>query len=51
MLLHQLLAHETQLTLAMIMARFVNDLKDAVRVVVVIQHRHDLDTACSLALL
>lgn len=50
-LLHQLLAHETQLTFAMIMDRFVNGLKDAVRDVVVIQRPHDLDTACSLTLL
>jgi hypothetical protein len=50
-ILHQLLAHEGQLTLAMITARFVDGLKEEVRSVVVIQRPNNLDVACSLALL
>jgi hypothetical protein len=50
-LMHQLLAHEGQLTLAMITARFVDGLKDEIKSVVVIQRPVDLDTACSLAML
>jgi hypothetical protein len=49
--MHQLLAHEGQLTLAMIIARFVDGLKDEIKSVVVIQRPVDLDTACSLAML
>jgi hypothetical protein len=50
-LLHQLLAHESQLTPMMITSRFVDGLKDEIWVVVSIQRLADLDTACSLALL
>lgn len=50
-LLHQLLAHEGQLTPAMITARFLDGLKEEVRSVVVIQRPNNLDAACSLALL
>lgn len=45
-LLHQLLAHETQLTPAMITARFVDGLKDELKVVVIIQRHVNLDIAC-----
>jgi hypothetical protein len=50
-LMHQLLAHETQLTSSMITARFVDGLTDEIKSVVVIQRPSDLDTVCSLALL
>ncbi|XP_035818132.1 F-box domain containing protein isoform X1 [Zea mays] len=50
-LMHQLLAHENQLTSSMITARFIDGLKDEIKSVILIQRPSDLDTACSLALL
>jgi hypothetical protein len=50
-LLHQLLAHENQLTSTMVTARFVDGLRDEIKMVVIIQRHVDLDTTCSLALL
>jgi hypothetical protein len=50
-LLHQLLAHENQLTPTMITTRFVDGLKDEVKAVVIIQRPKDLDTTCALGLL
>jgi hypothetical protein len=50
-LMHQLLAHENNLTSTMITARFVDGLKDEIKTVVIIQRPPDLDTACSLAML
>jgi hypothetical protein len=50
-LMHRLLAHEGQLTLAMITARFVDGLKDDIKSFVVIQRPVDLDTTCSPAML
>jgi hypothetical protein len=49
-LLHQLLAHESQLTLMMITSSFVDGLKDEIRSVAAIQLLADLDMACSIAL-
>lgn len=49
--MHQLLAHETHLTSAMITTRFVDGLKDEIKMVVVIQRPLNLDTACSHAIL
>jgi hypothetical protein len=51
LLVHQLLAHENQLTPTMITTRFIDGLRDEIKSVVVIQRPPDLDTACSLALL
>ena len=50
-LVHQLLAHENQLTPTMSTTRFIDGLRDEIKSVVVIQHPPDLDIACSLALL
>jgi hypothetical protein len=50
-LLHQLLAHENQLTPTMVTTRFLDGLRDEIKMVVIIQHPVDLDTTCSLALL
>jgi hypothetical protein len=50
-LVHQLLAHENQLTPTMITTRFIDGLRDEIKSDVVIQRPPDLDTACSLALL
>jgi hypothetical protein len=50
-LMHQLLAHENNLTLTMITARFIDGLKDEIKNDVIIQRPPELDTACSLALL
>jgi hypothetical protein len=50
-LLHQLLAHEGQLTPAMVTTRFIDGLRDEIRAVVAIQRPTELDTTCSLALL
>ena len=44
-------AHENSLTANMITARFVDGLKDEIKIVVTIQRPSDLDTACSLAIL
>lgn len=50
-LMHQLLAHENNLTSTMITARFIDGLKDEIKNAVIIQRPPELDTACSLALL
>jgi hypothetical protein len=50
-LLHQLLAHEGQLTPAMVTTRFIDGLRDEIRAVVAIQRPTEPDTTCSLALL
>jgi hypothetical protein len=50
-LVHQLLAHKTHLTSAMIATRFVDGLTEEIKMVVVIQRPLNLDNACSLAIL
>jgi hypothetical protein len=50
-LMHQLLAHENQLTSAMITTRFIDGLRDDVKSAIIIQRPPDLDTACALAIL
>jgi hypothetical protein len=50
-LIHQLLAHENQITTTMITTQSVDGLRDDIRSIVVIQHPLELDIVCSLALL
>jgi hypothetical protein len=50
-LVHQLLAHENQLTPTMITTTFIDGLRDEIKSVIVIQRPPNLNTACTLALL
>jgi hypothetical protein len=45
------MAHEHQLTSTMVTARFIDGLKDELKIAVIMQRLSDLDTTCSLALL
>jgi hypothetical protein len=45
------MAHEHQLTYTMVIARFIDGLKDELKITVIMQRLSDLDTTCSLALL
>lgn len=50
-LVHQLLAYDDTMSAEFLTARFIDGLKEDIRVVVVIQRPKDLDTACSLTIL
>jgi hypothetical protein len=50
-ILHQLLAHDPNMQPALITSRFIDGLRDDIKVVVIVHRLVDLDAACSLALL
>jgi hypothetical protein len=50
-LVHQILAHDLKFNAATITNRFIDGLRDDIKVVVLVQRPGNLDTACSVALL
>lgn len=50
-LMHQLMAYDSSLVPVYFVTKFVEGLKDEIRVVVMVQRPQDLDSACAIALL